>query len=58
MDYQTGDYKKIFSERLYNLSEEYVQRKKQEIEELNTEIKKQNKEKKKKAKLQMMNIND
>ena len=58
MDYQTGDYKKVFSERLYKLSEEYVQRKKQEIEELNTEIKKQNKEKKKKAKLQMMNIND
>ena len=58
MDYQTGDYKKIFSERLYNLSEEYVQRKKQEIEGLNAEIKKQNKEKKKKAKLQMANIND
>lgn len=58
MDYQTDNYKKIFSERLYNLSEEYVQRKKQEIEELNTEIKKQNKEKKKKAKLQLTNIND
>lgn len=27
MDYQKSDYKKIFSERLYELSETYVQRK-------------------------------
>ena len=58
MDYKKRDYKEIFSERLYNLSEEYVERKKQEIKELNKEIKKQNKEKKNKAKLQMANVND
>ena len=58
MDYQTVDYKKVFSERLYNLSEEYVQQKKQEIEERNKEIKKQNKAIKNKAKLQLTNIND
>lgn len=58
MDYQKRGYKKIFSERLYDLSEKYVQQKKQEIEERNKEIKKQNKEKKNKAKLQLTNIND
>ena len=58
MDYQKSDYKKIFSERLYELSETYVQRKKQEITEKNKDIDKQNREKKKKAKLQIMNIGD
>lgn len=58
MDYKKRGYKEIFSERLYELSEKYVQQKKQEIKERNKEIKKQNKEKKKKAKLQMTNIKD
>lgn len=58
MDYQKRDYKEIFSKRLNDLSEKYVQQKKQEIEERNKEIKKQNKEKKNKAKLQMANVND
>lgn len=58
MDYKKRDYKEIFSERLYDLSEKYVQQKKQEIEKRNKEIKKQNQEKKNKAKLQMANVND
>lgn len=58
MDCQKRDYKKIFRERLYELSETYVQRKKQEITEKNKDIDKQNREKKKKAKLQMMNVGD
>ena len=58
MDYQNRDYKKIFSKRLNDLSENYVQRKRQEIAEINKDIDKQNREKKKKAKLQMMNVDD
>lgn len=58
MDYQKRDYKEIFSERLYELSETYVQRKKQEIKEKNKDIEKQNKEKKNTAKLQLINVGD